>query len=69
MAAKVTVISTRQDSGFDANGRAIETMRTEFKIGDDGPFVVRIPKEGWSAEQVNQEIDRVRRELEAIRTE
>lgn len=68
MPGEVTIISTRQDAGFDDANRPIETMRTEFKIGEDGPFVVRLPKAGWSADKVREEIDRIKRELDSIRT-
>jgi hypothetical protein len=68
MPADVQIISTRQDAGFDSANRPIETMRTEFKIGEDGPFVVRIPKDEWTGDRVKQEIERVKRELESIRS-
>lgn len=67
MPGEVTIISTRQDAGFDVNSRPVETMRTEFRIGDDGPFVVRIPMSEWSAARVKEEIDRFRRELDTLR--
>lgn len=67
MAEKITIVSTRQDAGFDTNGRPVETMRTEFRIGENGPFVVRLPKEGWSAAIVNEKIAEMARELEQLR--
>jgi hypothetical protein len=60
------VVRAVQDASFDTNGRPIEVMRVEFRVGEDGPFVVRIPREEFSAERVRTEMDRVARELNAL---
>lgn len=68
MPEKITIVSTRQDAGFDTNGKPIETMRTEYRIGDNGPFILRLPRDEWNAQRVNEEIGKVARELEQLRS-
>jgi hypothetical protein len=45
----VKVIRTVEDSRYLLDGTRVAIIRVEFMVGTHGPFVERMPKDGYSA--------------------
>jgi hypothetical protein len=47
---KANVTQVTQDSYLDDRGRVLYVTNVKFRVGDHGPFVVTLPREGFTAE-------------------
>lgn len=63
MADDVKVVSSSSDAMQDANGRYINAIKVEFRVGSNGPFFVKIPQTEFTAARVREETDKVAREI------
>jgi hypothetical protein len=45
----IKVIRTVEDSKYMLDGTRVAIIRVEFMVGPHGPFVERMPKEGFTA--------------------
>ncbi len=54
MPIKITKVS--EETGIDANGRAISNVRVEFTVGPHGPFIERFAKSEFTSAAANQRI-------------
>ncbi len=44
----------KQEQVFDGNGRPMDTVRVEFKVGQHGPFSERVLKADFNALKIQQ---------------
>jgi hypothetical protein len=68
MAEDVRVTRTSEETLFDDAGKMRPTIRVEFKVGTDGPFVRNFDKEGFTSYAVKQSLEDFARELRAVRS-
>jgi hypothetical protein len=68
MAEDVRVTRTSEETLFDDAGKVRPTIRIEFKVGTDGPFVKNFDKEGFTSFAAKQALEDFARELRAVRT-
>jgi hypothetical protein len=54
MQPTITRVIETQD--LSDQGKSIQSVRVEFKVGDHGPFSVSVPKAGFSSAAVNQKV-------------
>ena len=62
---EVNISRIQEISSFTAAGVLTTHMQTTFTIGEHGPFTVLIPKSEYSAVRSTQEIEKIKREVEA----
>lgn len=67
MAEDVKVTRQSEETVFDDNGKATQSVRVEFRVGADGPFVRHFPKDGFQAFQVKTALEDFARELRNVR--
>lgn len=67
MADEVKVIRTSEETQFDDGGKVRPTIRVEFKVGADGPFIRHFDKEGFTGYAVKAALEDFARELRAVR--
>jgi len=63
----VSIIRQYEVQRLTQGGQAQSMMRVEFKVGEDGPFSVEIPREQYSAESARFEINIIAEEVRALR--
>lgn len=54
--AEPTIVAITQVTRLDPRGQAIPTMRIEYRIGQDGPFSLELPKSEFTAAEVKKRI-------------
>ncbi len=59
----IKVTRTTQDARFDERGDMFDTIRVEFMVGKHGPFVERFPKDTYTADVRDQQLNRFAREV------
>lgn len=62
--AVVTAIT--QITLLDARGNAVPTMRIDYRVGDDGPFYIEIPKSEFTAANVKAKIEEEASEIRRL---
>lgn len=67
MADDVRVLKQDEELTVDDQGRLKEQIRIAFKVGDDGPFLLRFDKAGFSALAARGAVETFAAELRAMR--
>mgnify|MGYP001617187512 FL=1 len=67
MADDIKIIKQDEELLFGDNGKLVEQVRVSFKVGDDGPFLQRFPKAGYSAGTVKMALEAFAHELRQVR--
>jgi ribosomal protein L15 len=61
------VVRTDEEITFDRDtGKPIEKIRVMWRLGDQGPFYARFPKEGFTGAAAKLEIERLAEEVRAL---
>lgn len=68
MADQTEIRTTRvaEFAQIQENGSIIRVIRTEFKVGEHGPFIVEIPARDFTAGAVKQMIETIAREVRQL---
>lgn len=53
-----TVTRQAADAMLNDRRQYVQAIRVEFFIGEDGPFYIKIPQTEYSADRVNQELQK-----------
>lgn len=67
MADDVKVVRQTTETIFDDNGKPLEQVRVEFKVGDNGPFYKRFPVDGFNGLQVRDALETFAREVRTLK--
>ena len=67
MADDVKVVRQSTETVFDDNGKPLEQIRVEFKVGDSGPFYKRFPVDGFNGLAVRDQLEQFARELRTVK--
>lgn len=59
----ITYLKTDEETTLGDYGRTVVTVRILFKVGDHGPFLVRVPKEGYTAAAGRAAVEAYAREI------
>lgn len=55
-ATEPRVIKTSADAMQNANGEYVNAIKVEFRIGEDGPFYVKVPAKEFTADNVKAQL-------------
>lgn len=61
---KVAVIMISQVTRLSPRGDALPFMRVEYRVGEEGPFAIEVPKSEFTAASVREKLEQ---EASAIR--
>lgn len=67
MLSDVSIINQKQDTAFREGGSVVPVIRTTFKVGDDGPFNVALPLDGFTAAKNIEAIEKLADSIRATR--
>lgn len=59
----VKVIRQVEDARYTADGERQAYIRVEFRVGTQGPFVERFPRDGYTAVQRDNKLNEFAREV------
>jgi len=59
----ITITRIVEDAFFSAAGKSEPRIRIEFRVGDHGPFVERIPKADYTAQKRDELLNKFAREV------
>jgi hypothetical protein len=62
----VRFLDTRDDASYMDTGKVHRTRKYTFKLGDHGPFVERVPLEGFDEQEIVRRIQALRNHLRLI---
>lgn len=65
-----TPVMTRviEDSVVDENNRFVPAIQVLFKVGDHGPFSLKLPKEGFTAQKAQEAMNALAMEIGLLPT-
>lgn len=63
---EVNIIKIQEISSFTAAGILKAQIQISFNVGEHGPFTVLIPKEEFDNARATREIEKIKREVEAV---
>jgi len=63
---EVQTIRVAEFAQIQENGSVVRVIRTEFKVGEHGPFIVEIPAREFTAALVKQKIEIIAREVRQL---
>ena len=63
---EVNIIKIQEISVFTAAGVLKAQIQVSFNVGEHGPFTVIIPKEEFDNTRATREIEKIKREVEAV---
>jgi hypothetical protein len=66
MPDEIVVMQTTDDTMTDANNKYINAIRVEYRVGQQGPFSVKIPKSQFTAERAMKEMQQFASELNKL---
>lgn len=67
MLSDVKILYQKQDTEYQAGGTFRPVIVTSFKVGDDGPFSVQLPVEGFNAADNLKKIEALADSVRATR--
>lgn len=67
MEQTIRIVKQDTETTFNDAGQAVESIRVTFKVDNDGPFVKRFPREGFSGVAARAELETFAREIRALR--
>lgn len=53
----ITIVRQVEDNTYDAAGKRSAFVRVEYMVGSDGPFVERIPKDQYTADERDRKLN------------
>ena len=63
---EVKIIKIQELSTFTAAGILQAQIQISFNVGEHGPFTVIIPKQEFDNTRATREIEKIKREVEAV---
>jgi len=64
----IRIIKQDTETTFNERSQPVESIRVVFNVDDDGPFVKRFPKDGFSGVTAKIELETFAREIRALRS-
>lgn len=61
------IVRMIEETGLDDQQRPVPVVRVEFRVGDDGPFIERVPKGVFSATAVRARLGAFAQQLAELR--
>ena len=61
-----TVTSVKQQARIDDSGRVVPVHVVRYKVGDQGPFEMRIDSDKFTGQAVTQLLDEQARHIQAL---
>lgn len=61
--ADITIINQVEDARFGRDGTATYFVRVEFLVGKHGPFIERVPKDGFTGAARDEKVNTFAREV------
>jgi hypothetical protein len=69
MPSDITIVKQDEEVKFDDAGKIVEQVRISFKVGNDGPFIRRFPKDTFNAVDARNQLEAFARELRQMRSQ
>jgi hypothetical protein len=63
MQTDIRITRLSEEVGTDGRGRPVPMVRIEYMVKDQGPFIHRLPAEGFTAAAARQAIEARAREI------
>ena len=67
MPSAYSITRMTEEPAFE-NGKSVSRILVEFKVGTDGPFFERFPKEGFNGGLVQTRLQQFAAELQRLRS-